>query len=298
MEKCVRWNTSLNDPGNSTSSASVGVGQDQHAAPSLSSLLCASLSQLCNQLKGTKRSLLISHPDHRVHHCRGLETWPCLSHITHMKKNGLGETTIHWCSGHISSTGILFLSQFFQVRKATLHGRKVISRTISPLISATQNKSLFCWPSTFSISTAAAAGNFPSLKTKLDPQPGCLTTEHSGSQMSKISTHNALISFSHYSVCKGIIKKPWTSPFQRIYFPVSGRKFGSVGDILSSHRMWRLSNLSLKPSPTIPTTLVQMNCLLSVPFSHSLWISFSVPTIQYYLYLFRQFSSPLDYWFL
>lgn len=45
----------------------------------------------------------------------GADTRPRLSQITHMKKNSLGETTIHWCSRFIISFGILFLSQLFQV---------------------------------------------------------------------------------------------------------------------------------------------------------------------------------------
>lgn len=42
MEKCVQRNTSLSVPENSTSFVSAGVGQDQHIALTLSSLLCSS----------------------------------------------------------------------------------------------------------------------------------------------------------------------------------------------------------------------------------------------------------------
>lgn len=43
---------------------------------------------------GYQAAPTLSCPHHPVHLCPGLDTWPCLSQITHVKKNGLRETTI------------------------------------------------------------------------------------------------------------------------------------------------------------------------------------------------------------
>lgn len=85
-----------------------------------------------------------------------------VSWITHMK-NSLGETTTHQCSGLIISFGILFLSQFSKSKRQPSVGERSNQEPFPPLFSQIK-RVLFCQPSTFSISTSAAPGNFLYLK--------------------------------------------------------------------------------------------------------------------------------------
>lgn len=100
MEKCVQSNTSLSEPGNSTSSVSAGVGQAQQTAPTLSSLLCSA-----PLLRNGPVPALPPAYGHQTAPTHLKPEPPCtplpraghltLSHLTHMKKSGLEETTLH-----------------------------------------------------------------------------------------------------------------------------------------------------------------------------------------------------------
>jgi len=90
------------------------------------------------------------------------DTWLCLSRITHMK-NSLGGNCYPPMLWIIISFGILFLSQLSKSKRQPSVGERSYQEPFPPHLCQIK-RVLFCQPSTFSISTSAAPGNFLYLK--------------------------------------------------------------------------------------------------------------------------------------
>lgn len=117
------------------------------------------LAQLCNQLMGTK------HP----HHPTPKPSCTSLLWAGHLPPPFSGNPREEWSWGSYYLL-MFWVSHFtchsvsepaFPCLKSNPTREKGHIKSHFLLISARKNASLFCWPSTLSISTAAATGNFP-----------------------------------------------------------------------------------------------------------------------------------------